>query len=85
MLHLAVSSSLERDVISTTPSFVWQTHVSVLPGAGAHFVPVGSAEDGRTSTRLWKYTSKTTVTIAMILLVWSQTLPFGHEKKNANI
>ena len=51
------------------PSFVWQTHDSDLPGAGAHFVPVGSAsaEDGKTSTRLWINVSKITDTTAMIL------------------
>lgn len=66
-IYLAVSLSLESDVISMIPSFVWQTHDSDLPGAGAHFVPVGSAEDGKTSTRLWINISKITDTTAMIL------------------
>lgn len=66
-MHLAVSLPLESDVKSMIPSFVWQTQVSDLPGAGAHFVPVGSAEDGRTSTRLWITISKITDTTAMIL------------------
>ena len=65
-MHLAVSLSLESSVISMIPFCVWQTHVSALPGAGAHFIPDGSAEDGRTSTRLWKHTSKITDTTAMI-------------------
>ena len=66
-MHLGVSSSLESDVISMIPSFVWQTHVSDLPAAGAHFVPVGSAEDGRTSTTLWININKITDTTAIIL------------------
>ena len=56
-----------------SPSCVWQTHVSVLPGAGPHFAPDGSAEDGRRSTRLWKHTSKITVMTDIIL----QTLTRG--------
>ena len=34
----------ERGVISMMPSLAWQTHVSGLPGAVGHFVPVGPAE-----------------------------------------
>ena len=64
--HLAVSLALESGVISMSPSCVRQTHVSVLPGAGAHFVPDGSAEDGRSRIRLWKHTSKITVAADMI-------------------
>ena len=29
------------------PLLVLQTHVSNLPGTGSHFVPVGSASEGR--------------------------------------
>ena len=49
--YLAVPSLFEKGVMSITPLSLLQTQVSVLPGAGGHFVPVLSATDGTTGTR----------------------------------
>ena len=49
-LYLGVPSVFERGVKSMTPSGLWQTQVFVLPEAGGHFVPEGSAEVSETAT-----------------------------------
>ena len=49
LAYLGVPSVLESGVKSMMPSADWHTHVSPLPGATGHFVPVGqSATEHRT-------------------------------------